>query len=441
VVGVDTREYPFPVPDSEVYADGKLVAEWNNVDGKGFFARETTWVFDEEGPSGGFVSELAVNWGVNPVHEVALFHLLDVDVAGTFVGDSATLRGPGYVKFTDGASTVRYRGRGAQLHYLVAPYDNTYGGDVRRRLNDTLVDDFGDTGLPFGPGDVTAGLQMRVSTQYGTVRVAVGNNQARDYVRGQDHLLGPGPGLLFHPSMGGLDYLIEWFMRRNLLAQQYGSYSSGYEPLAVNDFDGDAQGDSLQRQFATNALRINADTVTGGPLPAGWKLGASHDFDADGRADLMWVDPATRKLSIWLMNGATRLGSRTPNPDQSADANWSLAGAADADGDGDADLLWYNQTTGKLVIWTLDGNQVRTSGNFTDPPSVGSNVWRALAFGDYGRGLPGTPIGTPDIVWQNDVSKKLVVWYMDFARHRVTGAFTTPDACAACGSGPVFGPR
>jgi hypothetical protein len=45
------------------------------------------------------------------------------------------------------------------------------------------------------------------------------------------------------------------------------------------------------------------------------------------------------------------------------------------------------------------------------------------------------------VVWQNDVSKKLVVWYMDFAGRRVSGGFTTPDVCALCGGGAVFGPR
>ena len=85
VVDVDTREYPFPPPDSETYSDGKLVATWSNVDGKGFSARETTWVFDDEAPSGGFVSQVFVDWGSNnpAQHEIALFHFLDVDVAGS----------------------------------------------------------------------------------------------------------------------------------------------------------------------------------------------------------------------------------------------------------------------------------------------------------------------------------------------------------------------
>lgn len=441
VVGVDTREFPFPEPDNQSYADGKLVAVWNNVAGKGFAARETTWVFDDEGPSGGFVSELYVNWGQNPGSDIALFHLLDVDVAGTFNGDSAVLRGPGYIKVSDGTSVLRYRGEGAQRHYLVAPYDNIYGGDVKRRLNDAVSDDFNDTGLPFGPADFTAGMQFRAYPPYGYARVSVGSNQAHDYVRGQTFALANGPGLFFR-SPQGVDYFSEWVMRRAALVQGYSGYAYGFELLAVNDFDADGSGDNLYRNATTGALKIDYDDVTGaGPLAVNWRLGASHDFDGDGDADLLWFNTTSRKLVIWLMNGATKVGMRTPNPDQAADVNWDLAGAADADGDGDPDLLWYNQTTGKLVLWTLDANQVRTAGAFTDPPSVGSNVWRAVAWGDYGRGTPGTPRGTPDVVWQNDSSHKLVIWHMDAQGRRVAGGFTTPDVCASCGTGAVFGPR
>ncbi len=445
VVGVDTREYPFPPPDTETYANGKLTATWNNVHGKGFYASETTWVFDQEGPSGGFHSEMYVSWGANPVHEIALFHLLDVDVAGSYANDSATLRGLNHIKITDGASIVRYRGTGWQRKYLVAPYDNTYGGAVKRRLNDDAVDNFENTGLPFGPGDFTGGMQFQVPNLWGTARITVGVNQTKDYVRGQDPFLlqGPGPGLQFrHPA--GPNRVVEWGMRRGTMMRE-GELAWGLplaETMGYNDFKGDAEGDIIARDVASGTIRINwQDVINGAPQPANVRLGASDDFNADGKADLLWFDTSTRKMSIWLMNGEAKIGSRTPNPDQAVDANWDMVGSADADGDGDPDLLWYNQTSGRIVVWNLDANQVRTAAAFTDPMSVGSNVWKAVAWGDYGRGTPGTPLGTPDVIWQNDVSKKIVVWHMDFAGRRVAGSFTSPDVCSSCGAGAIIGPR
>lgn len=440
--GVDTRENPFPPPDSQSYgADGLLVAEWNNVDGKGFFARERTWVFDDEGPSGGFVSNMAVNWGSNPGHGITLFHFLDVDVAGTFQNDSAIGRGPGYVKITDGASTIRYVGSFPE-HHMVASYDNLNGGEIKRRLNDAVVDDLDDTGLPFGPGDVTAGFQFRTFAPFGWARVMVSSNQARDYTRGVGDFLGPTPAL-FLRSASGPSASVAKVMRRTRVMETWSVNAGNREILAENDFDGDGLGEDVFRELGGGALSIGVDPLTGANAPpANWQLAATTDFDGDGRADILWRNTTSQKLVIWLMNGATRVGSRSPSPDQAVDANWSVVGSADFDGDALPDLLFYNQTSGRLVVWYLDASQVRRTGAFTEPASVGSNAWRAVSVGDYGRGAPGTsgaaPWRSPDIVWQNSSSARLVVWHMDFAGRRVSGTFTSPD-CAGCGE--VFGPR
>jgi hypothetical protein len=47
---------------------------------------------------------------------------------------------------------------------------------------------------------------------------------------------------------------------------------------------------------------------------------------------------------------------------------------------------------------------------------------------------------SPDIVWQNDTSRKIVVWHMDPQGRRTSGTFTTPDALGASGE-VVVGPR
>jgi hypothetical protein len=110
----------------------------------------------------------------------------------------------------------------------------------------------------------------------------------------------------------------------------------------------------------------------------------------------------------------------------------------DFDGDGHRDLLWYNQTTGKLVQWLMDAAVVRVAGRFTSPTGVGDRNWRALAAGDYGKG-PGGLYDTNDIVWQNDTSKRVVVWHMDLAGNRTGGTFTSPDTLA--GGWNLVGPR
>jgi hypothetical protein len=126
------------------------------------------------------------------------------------------------------------------------------------------------------------------------------------------------------------------------------------------------------------------------------------------------------------MNGLTKVGSIFPDPDHAADANWEVVGAADFNDDTHRDLLWYNVTSGRLVIWYMNASVVRTLGTFTNPNGVGNNNWKALAVGDYGKGAGGV-FGAQDIVWQNETSYKVVVWHMDFAGNRTSGLFTTPD--------------
>jgi hypothetical protein len=126
------------------------------------------------------------------------------------------------------------------------------------------------------------------------------------------------------------------------------------------------------------------------------------------------------------MNGINKTGSIVPNPDQAVDANWDLVGTADFNHDSFPDFLWYNQTSGSIVIWYMNQMVQRITGGFTNPASVGSANWKAVAVGDFGKGTGGV-WDAPDIVWQNDTSHKVVIWYMDHAGNRTSGVFTDPD--------------
>jgi hypothetical protein len=86
----------------------------------------------------------------------------------------------------------------------------------------------------------------------------------------------------------------------------------------------------------------------------------------------------------------------------------------------------------------MDGALQRITGAFTTPASVGASNWRAVAVGDFGKGAGGV-WNTPDIVWQNDTSSRLVVWHMNSAGVRTSGLFTTPDMLG--GAEKVAGPR
>jgi hypothetical protein len=223
---------------------------------------------------------------------------------------------------------------------------------------------------------------------------------------------------------------------------------------AVDDFTGDETDDLALRDPAGGPVEFwrlggaNGLERQGDPLPltnapaldASWVLAASADFDRDGRADLLWRNQQTQKLEVWTLAGTMRTGVLTPLPDQAVNANWSVVGALDMDGNGTSDLLWYNATTGKVVQWLMDDAVQRTTGRFTTPANAGNANWKVVAGGDYGRGPSGAP-GTADLVWRNDSSGKLVVWHMDWSGTRTAGVFTTPDQPEPPLDWVVAGPR
>ncbi len=183
------------------------------------------------------------------------------------------------------------------------------------------------------------------------------------------------------------------------------------------------------------------------PLPLNWKLSATGDFNHDGSADLLWRNVTSQKIVIWTLgeNGAPsthKTGAIVPSPDHAVDANWEIVAALDFDHDNNRDLLWYNGSSGKIVIWFLDQQAVRILGKFTDPSNAGDANWRVVAAGDYGPPAQGDQI--PDVVWRNATSGRLVIWHMNGSFEspaRLSGTFTSPDRPDAPLDWTVVGPK
>lgn len=92
-----------------------------------------------------------------------------------------------------------------------------------------------------------------------------------------------------------------------------------------------------------------------GTAPANAQLVAQRDFDGDGATDLLWRNPKSGELTLWLAGalgewGATSLGYVSPR--------WTLAGAGDFDHDGVADILFRDSKTGTLAIWFMGGTRI-----------------------------------------------------------------------------------
>ena len=128
---------------------------------------------------------------------------------------------------------------------------------------------------------------------------------------------------------------------------------------------------------------------------------ARLDINADGRADLMWYQPARFLLAYWILNGNTVVQNGEQfsssgysimatgdfNGDRRTDviwrgtagdmqmwqgngssfdwrpffqypSGWEFKGAYDVDADGRSDLIWYQPARGLLAYWVMNGNSI-----------------------------------------------------------------------------------
>jgi len=87
-----------------------------------------------------------------------------------------------------------------------------------------------------------------------------------------------------------------------------------------------------------------------GTHPSGWAPVSTADFNHDGSRDILWFNPATGDVDLWLL----RDGHWARSVDIGAHpAGWVPAGVGDFDRDGHLDILWYQGSINRLETWVL----------------------------------------------------------------------------------------
>ena len=177
------------------------------------------------------------------------------------------------------------------------------------------------------------------------------------------------------------------------------------------DVDGDGIADIVWFQPSSGQVAIwlmaSASAITSTVFPAnvgaasGWQLAAVGDVNGDGRADLVWRH-ASGQLVIWHMNAS---GAIADSRDYGVvPLEYELRGTGDFNGDGTEDLLWFRSGDGLVVQWLM-----ATDGSFGGgfPGAVGPGSWRPERSGDFDGD------GKSDIFWRNDADGTTAVWYLD----------------------------
>jgi hypothetical protein len=190
----------------------------------------------------------------------------------------------------------------------------------------------------------------------------------------------------------------------------------GWTIVGMRDFNGDGKPDLVWQNDATQQVVVwylggsRGNTLVGSSWlaqdgVAGWYVVATGDFNGDGKPDLVWQNDA-RQVVVWYIGGAQ--GNTVLWGDwlsSSGVPGWRVVGTGDFNGDGRLDLVWQNDWTRQAVVWYMGGAQGNTFLRWDWLSSTDVGGWTLVGTADFNGD------GKPDLVWQKDDTRQLVVWY------------------------------
>ena len=175
----------------------------------------------------------------------------------------------------------------------------------------------------------------------------------------------------------------------------------------AHDFNGDGKSDILWRDSNSGLVAIwemNGSAALAsfgvGAETANWQIVGTGDFNGDHHSDILWRDANTGTVAIWEMNGSAVIASLGIG---GVASNWQVVGTGDFNGDGYSDILWRDSNTGMVAIWEMNGSTVIASFGIGAEPSN----WQIVGTGDFNGD------GYSDILWRDSTTGTVAIWEMN----------------------------
>lgn len=166
--------------------------------------------------------------------------------------------------------------------------------------------------------------------------------------------------------------------------------SGSYDSTLIYPMDGATVKNARSLGFQSSAIGL-------------WQCGGIADFNNDGKDDIVWHYPLTGENVVYYMNNTT-IASAAFLPSIEDDPNHVVVAVGDVDGDGKPDLVWYNYLSGAVVVWLMDGVNIKAGARIT---TVADLNWQIEASGDFDGDM------RLDLMWRNKATGDVVVWLMN----------------------------
>jgi FG-GAP-like repeat len=188
--------------------------------------------------------------------------------------------------------------------------------------------------------------------------------------------------------------------------------AEGWRIVTIADFNGDGLGDVLWTDPKTGRIAVfllrdthllEAGRAIPGPPEAGWAPVTALDYTFDSIADVSWFNPRDNRAAVWLMRGThlAEPGREIRGPEG---PGWVLSYAGDFTGDGLGDFIWHDADNGRFTIWLMSGSHVTEKGpEIPGPPGDG---WIVPTTGDFNGD------GMSDVVFLNPEKNRMAIWLM-----------------------------
>ncbi len=189
---------------------------------------------------------------------------------------------------------------------------------------------------------------------------------------------------------------------------------TNWEALGIGDFNNDIKSDIVWRNKTTGASQItfmngaaplSTIAITGLTTDLNWDIVGVGDFDNDNFDDILIRNKVTGENRVAFMSNSTVTGEQSVNTVN--DLNWKVAGIGDFNNDNKADILWRHDVNRRVWMYLMDGNTIINGAGAGEHVAFTSENWDIPSVGDFNND------GITDILWRNNTNGRVWIYLMN----------------------------